>query len=66
MPEEGNWLSVVEILSQARTLDGMQFDVLANDRRRYRLEWAEAQDTWSVTAFQSTNIDPSHGGSFHV
>ena len=47
---EGRWLEVIEVLWQTRTPQGVSFDVLAGDRRRYRLEWAEFQDDWSVTA----------------
>jgi hypothetical protein len=43
---EGRWLAVVEVLRQARTPEGMMFDLLAEDGRRYRLEWNERKDVW--------------------
>ncbi len=45
---EGHWLDVAELLRQARTPEGLLFDVRAGDHRRYRLKWAEASDNWSV------------------
>ncbi len=45
---EGTWLKVAEVLWQARTPEGLVFDVLAEDRLRYRLEWIAANDTWIV------------------
>jgi hypothetical protein len=43
-------LAVTEVLWQARTPEGMVFDVLAEDGRRYRLEWREGEDEWIVVA----------------
>jgi hypothetical protein len=45
--QEGVWLEIVEVLRQARTPEGLVFDVATLDRR-YRLEWNEAQDHWAV------------------
>ncbi len=45
---EGIWLDVVEVRRSVRTSEGMLFDVLADDRRRYWLEWAEISDNWSA------------------
>jgi len=45
---EGRWLEVAEVLWQARTPEGLVFDVLAKDGRRYRLAWDEARDEWIV------------------
>ncbi len=45
---ESRWLEVADVLRQARTPEGMQFDVLADDHQCYRLEWVETQDIWSV------------------
>ena len=45
---EGRWLEVAELLRQARTPEGLVFDVLAADGQGYRLNWVEASDRWSV------------------
>lgn len=45
---EGCWLEVVELTAQARTPEGLQFDVLAEDARRYRLAWHAETDEWAI------------------
>jgi len=45
---KGAWLDVTRVIAQAHTPEGMVFDVLAQDGRRYRLMWLEASDNWSV------------------
>jgi len=47
---EGRWLEVAELLRQARTPEGLVFDVLAEDGQRYCLEWNQAADEWTVRA----------------
>jgi len=47
---QGAWIEVIEVLWQARTPDGLVFDGLAEDGRRYRLEWEEVKDEWTVQA----------------
>jgi hypothetical protein len=47
---EGRWLEVAELLWQARTPQGLVFDVSAEDGQSYRLEWAQAADEWTVRA----------------
>jgi hypothetical protein len=44
----GRWLDVTRLIAQARTPEGMVFDVLAADGQGYRLNWVEASDRWSV------------------
>jgi hypothetical protein len=46
--EEGQWLAVVEVLWRARTPEGLVFEVRAEDGWRYRLEWKEDVDVWTV------------------
>jgi hypothetical protein len=53
---EGRWQEVVELLRQARTPEGLLFDVLAEDGRRYRLAWDARTDEWAVM--------PAPGNSF--
>jgi hypothetical protein len=50
--EGGPWLAVVEVLWRVRTPEGLVFDVLAEDGRRYRLEWDQLRDLW-VAALMS-------------
>ena len=45
---KGAWLDVTRVIAQARTPEGMVFDVLAADGQGYRLNWVEAPDRWSV------------------
>lgn len=45
---EGRWLDVVEVLWQARTPEGLVFDVQAEDGRRCRLEWDRVTDKWAA------------------
>ncbi len=45
---EGIWLDVVEVRRSVRTSEGKLVDVLADNRRRYWLEWAEISDNWSA------------------
>ena len=45
---EGVWRDVVAVVRSARSPEGMVFDVLSQDGRRYRLMWFEASDNWSV------------------
>jgi hypothetical protein len=47
---EGQWLEVVEVLRHARTPEGLLFDLLAQDGRRYRLNWDANQDGWRIMA----------------
>ncbi|PKO21525.1 MAG: hypothetical protein CVU38_14310 [Chloroflexi bacterium HGW-Chloroflexi-1] len=47
---EDRWLEVREVLWQERTPAGLVFRVLAEDGRRYRLEWEEVKDEWTVQA----------------
>jgi hypothetical protein len=47
---EGRWLNVVEVRRQARTPEGLVFDLLAEDDQWYHLEWTLAGDEWTVTA----------------
>lgn len=46
---EGRWLEVIEVLRQSRNPTGLVFDVRAADGGRYRLEWQEAADDWTVS-----------------
>jgi hypothetical protein len=55
---EGRWLDVARAIAQSRTPEGMVFDVLAADGQRYRLNWVEACDRWSV----NHRVNP---GAFH-
>jgi len=45
---EGQWLEVVEVPRQARTPEGLRFGVLAEDGRRYRLDWGAETDEWTI------------------
>jgi len=45
---EGRWLEVTELLRRARTPEGLRFDVLAEDGRRYRLDWDTNEASWSI------------------
>jgi hypothetical protein len=45
---EGRWLEVVEVQRQARTPEGLRFDVLVADGRRYRLDWNTRTDEWVI------------------
>ena len=45
---EGQWLEVSELLRQARTPEGLRFAVLAEDGRRYRLDWGAKTDEWAI------------------
>ncbi len=45
---EGRWLEVIDVRQQARTPEGLVFDVVAEDSRRYRLEWTQAAEEWTV------------------
>lgn len=45
---EGRWQEVVEVRRQVRTPEGLLFDVLAGDGRRYRLAWDAGTDEWSI------------------
>jgi hypothetical protein len=45
---EGDWLDVCEVLWQARTPEGLVFDVCAEDGKQYRLVWKEVKDEWTV------------------
>jgi hypothetical protein len=45
---EGRWLDVIEVRRQARTPEGLAFDVLAEDDQWYHLEWTQAVDEWTV------------------
>jgi hypothetical protein len=47
---EGQWLEVVGVLRQARTPEGLLFDLLAQDGCRYRLTWDANQDGWRIMA----------------
>jgi len=53
---KGRWLKVAEVLRQARTPEGLLFDVLVEDGRRYRLAWHAETDEWAII--------PSSGNSF--
>jgi len=45
---QGGWLEVAELLRQARTPEGLEFDVLAEGGRRYRLAWHAETDEWDI------------------
>lgn len=45
---EGSWLEVSKVLWQERTPVGLLFRVLAEDGRRYCLQWEEVRDEWTV------------------
>ncbi len=52
---EGRWLDVVEVLWQARTPEGLVFDVYtqctflqAGQGARFRLVWDERSDEWVI------------------
>lgn len=45
---EGRWLDVVEVLWQARTPEGLVFDVQAGQGARFRLVWDERSDEWVI------------------
>lgn len=44
----GRWLAVAETLRQWRSPTALIFEVLADDGRRYRLNWLEADDRWVI------------------
>ena len=60
----GQWLDVAEVLRQARTPEGLVFDVLVEDGRRYRLEWDANEDHWSI--IEATDRSVKIGGSLNV
>ncbi len=45
---EGGWLDVIEVRRQVRTPAGLRFEVLAQDGRRYRLDWDAKADDWAI------------------
>jgi hypothetical protein len=45
---EGRWVEVAELRRQARTPEGLRFDVLAEDGRTYRLIWDANAEAWSI------------------
>ena len=45
---EGRWLDVIEVQREAHTPHGLVFDVVAEDGRRYRLDWNANEDSWSI------------------
>lgn len=53
---EGAWKTVVNILSRRREPKALGFTVLADDGRRYALNYHQADDVWKVT------ILPQPGG----
>lgn len=53
---EGAWKTVVNILSRRRQPGTLGFTVLADDGRRYALNYNQADDVWKVT------ILPQPGG----
>jgi hypothetical protein len=46
---QGVWLEVIQVHWQARTPEGLIFDVLTGDGKRCRLAWDRANDAWTVT-----------------
>ncbi len=45
---EDGWLAVAEVLRSARMPEGIVFDVLAENGKRYSLQWTEASDNWNA------------------
>jgi hypothetical protein len=45
---EGQWLEVAELIRQARVPEGLLFEVLAEDGRKYRLDWDPRNDEWVI------------------
>jgi hypothetical protein len=45
---DGRWLEVAEVLRQVHTPEGLSFDVLAEDGRKYRLIWDANAEAWSM------------------
>ncbi len=45
---EGGWLDVIEVRRQFRTPAGLRFEVMAQDGRRYRLDWDAKADVWAI------------------
>jgi hypothetical protein len=52
---EGRWQEVIELLRRAHTPDGLMFDVLAEDGRRYRLAWDARTDEWAIMPASSNS-----------
>jgi hypothetical protein len=53
---EGRWLDIAELAGQARTPEGLLFDVLAEDGRRYRLAWHAETDEWAIMPASGKSI----------
>jgi len=54
---EGRWLEVVEVRRQARTPEGLRFDVLAEDGQRYRLDWHATAGEWAIMPASGNSLD---------
>ena len=61
---EGQWLEVIEVQRQARTPEGLVFDVVARDGRSYRLEWDADTDEWDIMS--KSAISSEQRGATHV
>jgi hypothetical protein len=61
---EGRWLEVIEIQRQARTPEGLSFDVLAEDSRRFRLHWDAGIGQWAIMPV--SEISSMNRGTTHV
>ncbi|MGQ9839373.1 MAG: UTP--glucose-1-phosphate uridylyltransferase [Anaerolineae bacterium] len=48
----GRWLNVAQVVRQARTPEGLRFDVVVEQGERYRLSWIERGDVWGVAPAQ--------------
>ena len=51
---QGDWLDVVAVRRQARTPEGLVFDVLARGGQCYRLMWHQFDNAWTIAVAANT------------